>query len=100
MMVSNVRRVSGSHKIGDRFIASAQVAGMVATGWFVWIHNVRPRLGFESLAGQFGEALLYVALSWICGTVVMGWVYFVAATADPPRAVRFSLMSTPQISDG
>ena len=67
---------------------------MVATGWFVWIHNVRPRLGLESLAGQFGEALVYVALAWICGGLVMGWVYFVVSTADLPRAMRFTVSNS------
>jgi hypothetical protein len=87
-------RVSPSHKIGDRLIAAAQVAGVVATGWFVWIHNVRPRLGFESLAGMFAEALLYVALAWICCAVVTFWVYFVVSLADVPRATRFSLRTS------
>ena len=83
-----------SHKIGDRLIAAAQVAGVLATGWFVWIHNVRPRLGFESLAGMFAEALLYVALVWICCAAVTFWVYFVVSLADVPRATRFSLRTS------
>lgn len=57
---------------------------------------MRPRLGLESLASMFAEALLYVALAWICGAVVTFWVYFVVSLADVPRATRFSLRtSTP-----
>jgi hypothetical protein len=87
-------RVFASSKIGDRLIAAAQVAGVLATGWFVWIHNVRPRLGLESLASMFAEALLYVALAWICGGGVTFWVYFVVSLADLPRATRFSFRNS------
>ena len=93
-MVSNVRRMSAFRRIGDRLIAAAQVAGVVATGWFVWIHNVRPRLGVVSLASMFGEALLYVALAWMCGIVVMFFVYFMVLVEDLPRATRFSVRNS------
>ena len=87
-------RVSPSYKIGGRFIGAAQVAGVVATGWLVWIHNVRPRLGFESLAGMFAEALLYVVVAWICCGIVTFWVYFVVSLAELPEATRFSLRTS------
>jgi hypothetical protein len=88
--------LSASSKIGDRLIAAAQVAGVLATAWFVWINNVLPRLGLESLASIASDAMLYVALTWICGAFITFWVYFVVLLADLPRATRFSLRaSTP-----
>jgi hypothetical protein len=82
--------VSASNKIGDRLIAAAQVAGVLATGWFVWVNAVLPQLGLKSVAGMVAQALLYVALAWVCGAVVTFWVYFVVSLADLPRATRFS----------
>ena len=85
-----------SNKIGDRLIAAAQVAGVLAAAWFVWIHNVLPRLGLESLAGIASEALSYVVVAWICGALIAFCVYFIVSLEDLPRATRFSLRaSTP-----
>ncbi len=78
-------------KIGGRLIAAARVACVVAGVWFVWTHNILPRLGFESLAGIFTEALSYVAVAWVGGAFIAFWVYFVVALADLPDATRFSL---------
>jgi hypothetical protein len=52
--------LTASNKLGDRLIAAAQVAGVLATGWFVWINAVLPRLGLQSLASIAAEALFYV----------------------------------------
>jgi hypothetical protein len=93
-MVSNVMRVSASDKIGDRLIAAAQVAGVLATGWFVWINAVLPRLGLQSLAGIAAQALFFVTLAWICGAVVTFWIYLVVSLTDLPRVMRFSLRSS------
>ena len=93
-MVSNVMRVSASKKIGDRLIAAAQVAGVLATGWFVWINSVLPRLGLETVAGIAARALIYVTLAWICGGIVTFWVYFVVSLSDLSRVTRFSLRTS------
>jgi hypothetical protein len=93
-MVSNVMRVSASDKIGDRLIAAAQVAGVLATGWFVWINAVLPRLGLQSLAGIAAQALSFVTLAWICGAVVTFWIYLVVSLTDLPHVMRFSLCSS------
>jgi hypothetical protein len=90
VLVSNVKRVSASHKIADRLIAAAQVAGVLVTGGFIWVHKVLPRLGFVSLAGMLLQALFYVAFAWIFAGVVAFWVYFVVALSDLRRATRFS----------
>jgi len=79
-----------SNRIADRLIAAAQVAGVLATGWLVWINRVLPRLGLESVASMFAQALFYVTLAWICGGAVTFAVYFVVSLADLPRAARFS----------
>jgi hypothetical protein len=93
-MVSNVMRVPASDKIGDRLIAAAQVAGVLATGWFVWISAVLPRLGLQSLARIAAEALFLVTLAWICGAVVTFWIYLVVSLTDLPHVMRFSLRSS------
>jgi hypothetical protein len=93
-MVSNVMRVSASNKIGDRLIAAAQVAGVFATAWFVWINAVLPRLGLQSLAGIAAQALIYVVIAWICGGVVTFWVYLVVSLQDLPRATHFSMRTS------
>jgi hypothetical protein len=90
-MVSNVMRVPASNKIGDRLIAAGQVAGVLATGWLVWINAVLPRLGAQSLASIVAQALFYVTLAWICGAVTTFWVYLVVSLADLPRVTHFSL---------
>jgi hypothetical protein len=82
--------VSASHKLEDRLVAAAQVAGVLATAWFVWVSAILPRLGLQSVASIVAEALFYVTLAWIGGGIVTFWVYFVVALADLPRAVRFS----------
>jgi hypothetical protein len=87
-------RVSASKKIGDRLIAAAQVAGVLATGWFVWINNVLPRLGLESLAGTVARALFYVTLAWVCGAVVTFGIYLVVSLTDLPGVTRFSLRTS------
>lgn len=88
--------MAASGKIGDRLIAAAQVAGVLATAWVVWINNVLPRLGLQSLGSIALEALFYVSLAWICGAVTIFWIYFVVSLADLPRATRLSLRaSTP-----
>jgi len=94
MVVSNVMRVSASKKIGDRLIAAAQVAGVLATAWFVWINSVLPQLGRESLASIAARALIYVTFAWICGGIVTFWVYFVVSLSDLPGATRFSLRTS------
>lgn len=86
-----------SHKIGDRLIAAAQVAGVMATGRFVWINAVLPQLGLQSAASIAARALVYVVLAWICGAVVTFWVYFVVSLADPPHATRFSLRTSARL---
>ncbi|MGC9950350.1 MAG: hypothetical protein ABSF64_28630 [Bryobacteraceae bacterium] len=86
--------MSASDKIADRLIAGFQVAGVLATGWFVWTYNILPRLGLQSLAGIAAEALFYVTLAWICGAVTTFLVYFVIALADLPGAARFSLRTS------
>jgi hypothetical protein len=83
-----------SNKIGDRLIAVAQVAGILATAWFVWVNHVLPRLSLQSLGSMAAEAMLYVMLAWICGAFIAFWVYFVVALADLPRAARFSLRAS------
>jgi hypothetical protein len=87
-------RVSTSHKIAGRLIAAAQIAGLLATAWYIWAHYVLPRLGFQSLVLTAAQSLLYVTLAWLCSAIVTFWVYFVAALADLPRASRFSLSSS------
>jgi hypothetical protein len=69
-----------SNRIGDRLI--------------VWINNVLPRLGLQSVASMFAQSLLYVTFAWICGGVVTLWVYFVVSLAHLPRAARFSLRTS------
>jgi len=86
--------LTASNKLGDRWIAVTQVACILATGWFVWINAVLPRLGLRSLASIAAEALLYVLLAWICGAVIAFWVYFAISLADLPRSTRFSLRSS------
>jgi hypothetical protein len=86
--------VTASNKIGDRLIAAAQVAGVLATGWFVWVNAVLPQLGLKSVANIAAQALVYVTLAWICGGIVTFWVYFVLSLADLPRATRFSLRTS------
>ncbi|MGA2580286.1 MAG: hypothetical protein ABSH24_30175 [Bryobacteraceae bacterium] len=83
--------MSASNKIGDRFVAAAQVAGVLATAWFVWITAILPRLGLESLAGIAAQSLFYVTIAWICAGVVTFWVYLVVSLSDLPRVARFSL---------
>jgi hypothetical protein len=87
-------RVSASNKIGNRLIAAAQVAGVLATAWFVWVNHVLPRLGLQSVTSMFVQALFYVTFAWICGGVVTFSVYFVVSLADLPSATRFSLRSS------
>ena len=86
--------MSASNKLGDRLLAAAQVAGVLATGWFVWITAVLPRLGLQSVSGIAAEALFYVILAWIGGGIVTFCVYFVVSLADLPRAARFSLQNS------
>jgi len=88
------RCLSASNKIGDRLIAAAQVAGVLATAWFVWINSVLPRLGLQSVASIAVQALFCVAFAWICGAVVTFCVYFVVSLADLARATRFSLRTS------
>lgn len=93
-MVSNVRRMPASNKLGDRLIAAAQVAGVLATAWFVWTNHVLPRLGLQSLAGIVGQSLFFVGLAWICGGIVTFCVYLVVSLANLPRAAQFSLRTS------
>ncbi len=86
--------MSPSAKIGDRLLTAAQIGGVVATGWFVWVTAVLPRLGFRSLASIATEALLYVILAWLCGAFITLWVYVVVSTADLPQAAHFSIRSS------
>ena len=83
-----------SPKIGDRLLTAAQIAGVLATGWFVWTTALLPRLGLRSIGGIAAEALLYVALAWLGGALVTFGVHLVVALADLPRATRFSLSSS------
>lgn len=88
--------MSASDKIGGRLIAAAQVAGVVATAWLIWTHNILPRLGLQPLASIVAQAFLWVILAWICGAVTTFWVYFVVSLAHLNAATRFSLRtSTP-----
>lgn len=93
-MVSNVRRVSVSGKLVERLIAAAQVASLFATGWFVWIYRILPRLGLESLTSIAAQSLFYVILAWICGGIVTFCLYIVISLADLPGATRFSLRTS------
>ena len=85
---------SASNDIGHRLIAGTQVAGVLATAWFVWINAILPRLGLRSLASIAAEAMLYVMLAWICGAAIAFSVYFVVSLADLPRVTRFSLRAS------
>jgi hypothetical protein len=87
----NSNSVSPSVKIGDRLIAAGQVAGVLATAWFVWINAVLPRLGLVSFASMALASLFYVTLAWICGAIVTFWIYLVVSLADLQRVTRFSL---------
>lgn len=86
--------MSASNQIGDRLIAAAQVAGVLATAWLVWTQNILPRLGLQSLASIIAEAFLWVALAWICGALTTFWVYFVVSLAGLNAAARFSLRNS------
>lgn len=87
-------RVSASDKIGDRLIAAMQAAGVLATGWFVWINSVFPRLGRQSPSSLVAEALFYVVLAWFCGAFITFWIYVVVSLADLPGVICFSLRSS------
>jgi len=74
-------------------MAIAQVAGLIAGAWLVWLYAVWPRLGGQSVAGMAAEALFYVAIAWICGAVITFCIYLVVSLADMPDVVRFSMRS-------
>jgi hypothetical protein len=74
--------------------AAGQVAGVLATGWFVWVNAVLPRLGLPSLTTTAVASLFYVMLAWICGAIVAFWIYLVVSLADLPRVARFSLRTS------
>lgn len=86
--------MSASTKTGDRLIAAAQAAGVVATGWFVWTHHILPRLSIQPLAGILTEALLYVMVAWMCGAAITFCVYFAVSLAELPVATRLSLRAS------
>ena len=88
------RSLSAPLKIGDRLLAAAQVAGVLATGWFVWVSAVLPQLGLQSLASIAFEALIYVTFAWICGGIATFCVYFVVSLGDMPRITGFSMRTS------
>ena len=71
-----------------------QVAGVLASAWFVWVNSIAPRLGLPSPGSAVARALTYVALAWICGAVTTFCVYFVVSMADFQLATRFSVRSS------
>lgn len=78
-------------RAGQRLIFAAQVAGVLATGWFVWVTAVLPRIGLPALGWMIAETLFYVMAAWICGAIVTFGIYIVVSLAEAPEAARFSL---------
>ncbi|HUO32562.1 MAG TPA: hypothetical protein VMU80_25340 [Bryobacteraceae bacterium] len=81
-------------RTSERLMAIAQVAGVLATGWFVWITRVQPQAGSPSVASLAVEALCYTVAAWFSGAVITFCIYMVVALADLPEVINFSLRSS------
>ena len=82
------------HRSSERLMAMAQVAGVLATGWFVWITRMRPQAGSPSFVALAVEALCYTVAAWFSGAVITFCIYMVIALADLPDVINFSLRSS------
>jgi hypothetical protein len=53
-----------------RVIPKAQLLGLCAMAWFVWVNRVDPKLAHESLGAVLAEALRWVSLAWIWSVLI------------------------------
>jgi len=81
-------------RTSERLMATAQVAGVLATGWFVWVSRVQPQAGSPSVTGMAVEALGYTVAAWFSGAVITFCIYMVVALADLPDVINFSMRSS------
>lgn len=88
------RNMAPTHRSGVRLITLAQVAGVIFSGWLVWLYTVLPPTERQSLASLFAEASFYVLLAWSCGAAIIFCVYLVVSLADPPEVIRLSVRSS------
>ncbi len=77
-----------------RLLAALQVAGVILSGWWVWLHSILPRLRWESLASLAGEAMGAVAIAWLAGGLLTFCIYMVVALDEVRDTTRFSMRSS------
>src|SRR5579871_2330276 len=83
-------------RVWRRALAAFQLAGVLASGWYVWTRDIVPRLGLSSWPDIMAQAFFYVLLAWICGALTTFWIYYVLSLAEFPAAAGFSFRnSTP-----
>src|SRR5438309_1424492 len=52
-----------------------QVAGLIATGWMIWITSVSPRLHRYSIASLAGSALGFSVFAWAWSVLITFGLY-------------------------
>jgi hypothetical protein len=58
-----------------RVIPTAQLLGLCAMAWFVWVNRVDPRLAHEPLGAVLAEALRWVFATWVSSVFVTAGVF-------------------------
>lgn len=75
-------------------IVLMQAAGLIATGYVVWVGAVAPRLKFESVGAIVASAFIYAGLAWVfsAGLTLLLCAAFLGWDAD--AAVRMALRTS------
>jgi len=69
------------------------ILGLIATGWFVWINSIGPRIGRAPLDMVLGRATGQILLAGLCGAAIAICVYLTVSWTGRGR-VRHPLRST------
>ena len=73
----------------------AQLAGLLATAWFVWTTSVSPRLAHQPLARLIKEAFKHVLVAGMASVVITLGLYLLISRSSRIDALRIDRHSVP-----
>jgi hypothetical protein len=68
--------------VNRRFTLAIQIAGLAASGWFVWTQAVAAKLSYSGILTITAEAAYWVSVTWIASALIALVLFLVS---DPDR---------------
>src|ERR1041384_6332181 len=81
-------------RVTRALVSWAQVAGLLATGYVIWIYSLGPRLNANSLSHLLSAALTYAMIAWVFAAVISFCILITVSLDDMADIIRASIRSS------